>query len=255
MEGIQFSVVIPAFNAAASIRASVESCLRQSLPPLEVIVADDASMDGTADIIRTHFGEAVHVIVLPENVGPAAARNAGIATATGSFIAFQDADDVWHPEKLACIEKVLRAHPEIDFLFHSYTLGNLPADISAALLQPQRLPFWRLLLGNVIATPCAVLRRTDGLRFNEQMRHMEDYELFLRMAATHGAWRIAAPLTRLGRPVLSAGGQSSERWKMRMGEMRAWRLFALENPSWRAALPFLFFCGAVKHLLKAFRPR
>ena len=250
MEGIQFSVVIPAYNAAASIRASVESCLRQSLPPLEMIVVDDASTDGTADIIRTHFGEAVKLISLAENSGPAAARNAGITAARGSFIAFQDADDIWHPEKLACVEQVLRAHPGIDFLFHSYTLGNLPADISAALLQPQRLPLWRLLLGNVIATPCAVLRRTDDLRFNEHMRYMEDYELFLRMAAMHGAWRIAAPLTRLGRPVLSAGGQSSNRWKMRMGEMRAWRNFIKGQPAYLTLFPCLVLFSFVKHVAK-----
>lgn len=255
MEGIQFSVVIPAYNAAAGIRASVESCLHQSLPPLEVIVVDDASTDGTTNIVRTHFGEAVHLIVLPENVGPAAARNAGIAAANGSFIAFQDADDVWHPEKLACIEKVLRAHPEIDFLFHAYTPGPADAGISEAMLRPRLFPLWKLLLRNVVATPCAVLRRSSELRFNEQMRHMEDYELFLRMATKHGAWRIAAPLTRLGRPVLSEGGQSSDRLAMRMGERQAWRAFARFHPEWRAALPFLFFIGMVKHMLKALLPR
>lgn len=250
MKGIQFSVVIPAFNAAASVRASVESCLQQSLPPLEVIVVDDASTDETTATIQAYFGEAVKLISLPQNSGPSAARNAGIAAAQGSFIAFQDADDVWHPEKLACMEKVLRAHPEIEFLFHSFTLGNWPAELSEKLLQPRRLPLWRLLLGNVIAMPCAVLRRAADLRFDAGMHHMEDYELFLRMAAKHGAWRIDAPLARLGRPVLSAGGQSSNRWKMRMGEMRAWRSFARRKPAYFFLLPFLVLFGLAKHAAK-----
>lgn len=252
MNEISFSVVIPAFNAAGSIRASLESCLNQSRPPLEIIVVDDASTDGTASIIRQYFGEAVHLISLPENSGPAAARNAGLRIAKGRFIVFQDADDFWYHEKLACIEKVLCAHPEIKFLFHRYTLNTAQAIRSDAQLRPHRFPLWKLLLRNHIATPCMVVHCSPDLHFDEKMRYMEDYELFLRLAARQGVWCIPAVLTRLGRSVLSPGGQSSNRLAMRAGEMQAWLSFVRNNPAWYPVLPLLFLLGVLKHLAKAF---
>ncbi|MBS1616063.1 MAG: glycosyltransferase family 2 protein [Bacteroidetes bacterium] len=251
MNEISFSVVIPAYNAAGSIRATLDSCLNQSLPPLEVIVVDDAGSDESAPIVRGQFGDAVRLITLPRNSGPSAARNVGIAAAKGTFIAFLDSDDCWHPQKLERIHELLLARPEIDFLFHTYTYGKEPAILSEAMFRPRRMPLWKLLLRNPIATPCAVIRRSPELHFDERMRHMEDYELFLRLAAKHDVWRISAPLTRLGRPVLSAGGQSSDRLAMRAGEMQAWIAFARHNPAWYPALPLLFLLGILKHLGKA----
>lgn len=253
MGSIRFSVVIPAFNAEACIGNALESCLQQSLPPYEVIVVDDGSTDATVARVQMQFGAAVQLILLEKNQGPAAARNAGMDAARGDYIAFLDADDVWHPDKLACMGRVLQMHPEIDFLFHTYRLDAWPADSLRSPVEPRRLPLGRLLLGNVIATPCAVVRRENALRFNASMRHMEDYDFFLRLAAKKGAWKVEAPLTRLGRPVLSAGGQSSARWKMRIGEWRAWWHFTKMHPAFVLLLPVWILFSIAKHLIKTLR--
>src|ERR1043166_3162435 len=118
MEAITFSVIIPAYNASATIVASIESCLNQTLPPYEVIVVDDASTDDTVAVVRNRFGDRVKLIILAHNSGPAAARNAGLAVAIGPHIAFQDADDIWHVRKLESIAGVLGSHTNIRFLFH-----------------------------------------------------------------------------------------------------------------------------------------
>jgi glycosyltransferase involved in cell wall biosynthesis len=251
MQGNTYSVVIPAYNASATIFASVASCLRQTLPPFEVIVVNDASTDNTATLLQEHFEDLIVLINLEKNSGPAAARNAGIAAARGTHITFQDADDIWHPEKLAIVDAVLKSNAGIDFLFHPFTLQ--PADVAVVpdMLLPERYPFWRLLLGNVIGTPCVVMKNRPGLRFNERLRYMEDYELFLREASDYGAYSIAAPLTQIGRPVLSAGGQSGNRWKMRVGEMRAWLSLAGYKPLFLIVLPFLMLFSLVKHLIKS----
>lgn len=97
------SVVIPAFDNAPHIRASVESMLRQTRRPDEVLVIDDASRDDTAAIVealaQAHPG-VVRLIRLPHNRGAYFARNLGLAVARGRFVAFHDADDYAHPQRL-----------------------------------------------------------------------------------------------------------------------------------------------------------
>jgi glycosyltransferase involved in cell wall biosynthesis len=79
---------------------AIESALSQTYRDVEVIVVDDGSADGTAERVIAEFGSRVHLLRLPENRGRSAARNAGIAAATGALIAFLDSDDLWLPHKL-----------------------------------------------------------------------------------------------------------------------------------------------------------
>jgi glycosyltransferase involved in cell wall biosynthesis len=101
------TVVIPAYNAAATIGETLESVRTQSHRALEIIVVDDGSNDATPDIVRRFASLDDRIRLLRQsNAGVAAARNAGIAAATADFIAPVDADDLWHPQK---IEKQLMA--------------------------------------------------------------------------------------------------------------------------------------------------
>lgn len=247
---ISFSVVIPAWNAAATIVRSVQSCLDQSYPPLEVIVIDDASTDETVSLLRS-FGDRVKVVTLDRNSGPSRARNAGMDLAAGDFIAFQDADDAWHRDKLSLAARALAGAPRIRFLFHRYTLEPMPEEVQSQYRGPVKYAFAKMLLRNPVATPCAILINDRSLRFDEAMRHMEDYALFLKAAARYGLYCIDLPLTRLGRPVLSAGGQSADRWAMRTGELTAWLQLARSRPVFYLLLPFLVPAGLLKHVLKS----
>lgn len=93
------SVVIPAYQAAGFITESIESVLAQDRPALEVIVVDDGSTDGTADVVRG-FGDAVTLVQHPGNRGEGAARNSGLDAASGDLIAMHDADDRMRPHRL-----------------------------------------------------------------------------------------------------------------------------------------------------------
>ena len=106
------SVVIPAYNRAKTINYCLDSVLRQTLGPLEVLVVDDCSTDGTVDIVRAYKDSRVRCIVLEKNSGAQAARNRGIREARGEWIAFQDSDDEWLPEKL---EKQIAYLAEVNF--------------------------------------------------------------------------------------------------------------------------------------------
>jgi len=95
---LKVSCIIPVYNGERFLAESIESVLAQTVPPQQVIVVDDGSTDATAQIIG-RFGDCVEHLT-QSNQGPAAARNAGLRRAVGDFIAFQDSDDLWLPEKL-----------------------------------------------------------------------------------------------------------------------------------------------------------
>ncbi len=106
------SVVIPARNRETTIGYSIDSVLRQTVPPMEIIVVDDASTDNTSEAATVSGDARIRVIRLSQPSGAQAARNAGIHAATGEWIAFQDSDDEWAPEKLA---RQIRALEENNF--------------------------------------------------------------------------------------------------------------------------------------------
>lgn len=100
------TVIIPAYNAAATLGACLQAVWRQTQPAAEIIVVDDASRDGTAAIARRH---GATVVALPRNGGPGVARNAGAAAATGEILAFTDSDCVPPPDWLERITAPLAA--------------------------------------------------------------------------------------------------------------------------------------------------
>ena len=105
MERERISVVIPCYNRRDRILASVESVLGQSYEALELIVVDDGSTDGSAELFENYTDKRLRFLRYEENRGACYARNYGAERATGEYLAFQDSDDVWHRDKL---EKQLR---------------------------------------------------------------------------------------------------------------------------------------------------
>ena len=109
------SCIIPIFNGERFLGEALESVLAQTYQPVEIIVVDDGSTDGTAEVAR-RYGERVHYLWQP-NAGQTAARNMGLSEAKGEFIAFLDGDDLWHREKLARQTTRLLERPDLDLCF------------------------------------------------------------------------------------------------------------------------------------------
>ena len=108
---MKVSVIIPTYNRADMVGAAVRSALGQSHAPHEVIVVDDGSTDGTAWVLA-EFGARI-VVIRQANGGVSAARNAGIARASGDVVAFLDSDDTWEPWKVAAQVACFARHPEL----------------------------------------------------------------------------------------------------------------------------------------------
>jgi len=119
------SVIIPVFNGERFIAEAIQSVLNQNYEPLEIIVIDDGSTDGTADIVKIFEGNIRYFY--QKNSGIAVARNAGVTKAKGDFITFIDADDVWAKNKLEIQTRLFENNPEaelvIGFLVRSPFIG------------------------------------------------------------------------------------------------------------------------------------
>jgi glycosyltransferase involved in cell wall biosynthesis len=108
---MNISVIIPVWNGARYLGGAIASVLAQTLPCSEILVVDDASDDGSAEI-AARFGASVRVISRAVRGGPAAVRNTGIRAAQGGVLAFLDADDLWLPDKLEWQAAALSAGAE-----------------------------------------------------------------------------------------------------------------------------------------------
>lgn len=112
---MRIAVVIAAFNCERYVAEAIESVLAQTRPADEVIVVDDGSTDATPAVLR-EFGSQIAVLRQAQS-GPATALNAGIARSSGDLLAFQDADDIWMPDKLKLQCNLLSSEPEIEAVF------------------------------------------------------------------------------------------------------------------------------------------
>lgn len=119
MNGPRVSVVIPAHDRAWALPECLTSVLEQTRPPYEVIVVDDRSRDDTARVVTAFAARGVRYARLEHGAGAQAARNLGVRLAQGDWIAFQDSDDLWLPDKLARQVAALRAAGgEVDVVVH-----------------------------------------------------------------------------------------------------------------------------------------
>lgn len=185
------SIIIPTFNRAGFLSRCINSCLSQTCKDIEIIVVDDASTDTTSDYILSLRDKRLKYIKHAANRGPAAARNTGLKTAKGEYIAFLDSDDEWYPEK---IEKQLavfkNAQTQIGLVF---TNGYRDADkrtfidgkkFSSIVYDPAKDNFFPL---NVhIPTPSSWMLTAEvawsiGM-FDERMRNWEDGDYLARIA-------------------------------------------------------------------------
>ena len=123
-DGELVSVIVPAYNAAATIGETLRSALAQTYPHLELLIVDDGSTDATADIVRSFVARDPRVRLLRQaNAGVAAARNLAVAQSRGAYVAPLDADDLWHPEKIALqlealqLEALRRGGPRVGVVY------------------------------------------------------------------------------------------------------------------------------------------
>jgi glycosyltransferase involved in cell wall biosynthesis len=126
------SVIIPTFNRRTKVVRAIKSVLGQTHNHIEIIVVDDGSTDGTVEYLRKYFQNRIQCLCLPHSGHPNSARNRGIESAKGMYIAFLDSDDWYLPEKLEKQIQFLQTHPQYDVAYCDMKVvddkGQLVAD-------------------------------------------------------------------------------------------------------------------------------
>lgn len=170
------SVVIPVFNGEAFLREAVQSVLVQKYSPVEIIIVDDGSTDGTETVARSLPGPVRYL--QQTNKGPAAARNRGIEYTQGSLIAFADADDLWPEAKLELQLPYLINDPAIEIVLGRIQQVRLSKTVDGETKAEELAePAFSVNLGS------AVIRKSVFERvgmFDETMRYSEDVDWFMR---------------------------------------------------------------------------
>lgn len=198
------SVVIPCCNGEYYLGSAIESCLALDYPDVEVIVIDDGSTDGSVALAGRYEG----VVCLSQtNQGVSAARNNGVAAATGDFIVFLDHDDELTLDSLRTGVSLLQDRPELSFAFGlRQTIdanGRVLAEPRESLLTEELLTYTDAFNGAFPVPPSLALFRTAAVRqsggFNTGMHIGEDYDFFLRVLRVAPAWRHNAIVTRYRR--------------------------------------------------------
>ena len=258
---VPVSVIIPCYNCSETIAASVDSVVKQTRLPEEIFLINDASSDNgkTIAMLKSLKDKLaglvdIQVINFAKNKGPASARNAGWEAAAKPYIAFLDADDFWHPQKLEIAYNMVERNPQIDLLGHEFYLANdqLSARMSYPIEGPHRIVrkgFYSVLLLNPFVTPSFFLRRDIRERLNPRLRYCEDHEFLLRVAHEHNVCCLKLKLVQLGRAPFAKGGLTAERLLMRKGEIEMYLEALKYRPALLLLLPLLILFSVLKHVI------
>ncbi len=178
MQSRGVSCIVPVFNGERYVAETIESILGQTVPPLEIIVVDDGSTDGTQEALRP-FGDRIRVLS-QENQGPSGARNHGLEESRGEFIAFLDADDLWVADKLERQLHLMDARPDLA-LCSGHIKSFWIDELDHERRQLEHHPYHQ---SRALLSPCTVLTRRDVFervgRFDPELRNGEDTDWFMR---------------------------------------------------------------------------
>lgn len=225
------SVIMPAYNAAATIADSVRSVLHQSYAEWELIVVNDGSTDGTSDVLVPLLADKRVVLVEQSNAGVSSARNAGIRRSRGEFVAFLDADDLWEETKLAQQVALFHSSPASLGIVHTRYLSfsenpgccRRKDDASCfGYLSPQQ----RILVYDFIATSTVMVRAnlfdSVGL-FDEDLAGTEDWDLWIRILGCYSEYKIDEVLVKYREGISGLSGNPAkhlvEEWKVIMKQV------------------------------------
>lgn len=218
---MKISVIIPAYNAEAYIARAIDSCLQQTEPPHEIIVADDGSTDRTAEVAE-RYADRVQVVKLRKNCGLPVARNRAVEASTGDWLAFLDADDWFFSRKLQLQRRYVEENPNAMLVYSGHRVVFSDGSEGDQMFIPPSDLHWQLRYRCPFHV-CSVILRRDAFDvvggFNPGYRRGEDWDLWLRIAERFTTAAFAAVPESLVAYLQTPGSLSSN--ALAMYEVRA----------------------------------
>jgi len=192
---MKVSLVLTVYNATWCVEHALDSVLRQSRVPEEILVCDDGSTDGTADLVEQRYGAAVSVLRLPHR-NASATRREGLARAGGDWLAFMDADDTWFPDKLERQLDFIARHPDVRMVMSDGVYASAEGVLRESWLSDYFDPV-REMVGDLfppliercfplmssVMVERSAYREVGGL--DPDITYSHDYDLWLRVLARH----------------------------------------------------------------------
>jgi len=183
-----FSIIVPCYNGEVTIANTLESVCIQTYSDFEVIVVNDGSTDSSLDIVKSYLGRLPLKIISQKNSGLGAARNTGIDMASGEFIAFLDADDLWFDNKLQTVYSFIKKqHGDVDVVCHSEEMKRKKISLGVLKHGPYTSYEDLLFKGNSLSPSATCVRKKMleevGLFSLDKKGHgVEDWDLWLKLA-------------------------------------------------------------------------
>lgn len=223
----KFSVIIPTYNRLVFLKEAIDSVLGQTFSDFELIVVDDGSQDGTDRLLRQNIRDHRLKYIFQEHAGVSPARNKGIRSSKGEWIAFLDSDDLWMPNKLEEQFNYLRQNPEMRVCQTEEIWMRRGRRVN-----PQRKHkkysgwIFEKCIPLCIISPSAVVIHRDvfnqcGL-FDETFPACEDYDLWLRLSLYY-------PIVTLSDPLVIKRGGHADQLSQKFWGMDRFRVKALEK--------------------------
>ena len=201
------SVIIPTYNRGWIIKEAIDSVLAQDFKDFELIVVDDGSTDNTPEILNSYRGDIL--VFRQDNQGVSAARNRGIAEASGRFIAFLDSDDLWLPQKLFRQVEFFNKNPDAQICQTEETWIRKGVRVNPK--KRHKKPWGMIFepsLALCLVSPSAVMIRRSLFKkvggFDETLPACEDYDLWLRISCRYPVCLIDTPL------IIKRGGHNDQ---------------------------------------------
>lgn len=253
MKDVEVSVVIPVYNNKGVLKAISSVLDQEDYSSYEIIVVDDGSKDDTYEVLISYVKrenkEEIIKVIKQQNQGPAAARNNGIKSARGKYIAFLDSDDSWYKDKLKEQMDLLKKDKDLKLVsstFNNNKFNNLK--------EFHILNLRMMLFRNYIYTSTVVVEKKaleeSGL-FNQKQKYSEDYDLWLRLVGKYKCGVVNKSLVQYGEGRISFGtGLSSKLWLMEKGELANYRRLYLEKSIGLADLAAASTFSFTKYLLR-----
>lgn len=221
----KISVVVPSYNRAHCLPRSLDSVIRQTLHPLEIIVIDDGSEDETRHLVSRNYPSVIYRY--QDNTGVSGARNTGVRLSRGNWIAFLDSDDEWLPEKLARQVKAITENPEFQlchtneiWIRHGTRVNPMNKhEKCGGQIFEKCLPACAISPSSVILSK-ALFDEVGG--FDETLPACEDYDLWLKICSCH-------PVLYLEDLLLKKYGGHQDQLSRKYWGMDRFRVQALEN--------------------------
>ena len=204
----EISIILPTYNRAHLLSRAIDSVLNQTYQNFELIIIDDGSSDDTTKIISDYKSPYIKYIKFKKNKGANIARNIGIQSARGKYIAFQDSDDKWHEGKLEKQIDIIKSNlNNVQIVFSSFWYiesgGRKYSPINADYLKSSHIKN-EIIKNNFIAMSSALIERKcfdeNGL-LDESLSRYQDWELFIRFSQYYDFKFINEPLVDVYREV------------------------------------------------------